>query len=70
MFEITLHEGDCGLATALAAGRMMLQSAPLLTSCIVSVIADNGVFEVLMRLESDGRISETYEAYANKHKLL
>jgi hypothetical protein len=44
--SIEMYDGDCSLATALAAGRMMLQAAPLLTSCKVSIIADNGIFTV------------------------
>jgi hypothetical protein len=68
--EISIHDGDCSLATTLAAGRMMLQSAPLLSSCMVKVIADTGVFVVGLKLEHDGRITEWYEAYKFKQKII
>jgi len=64
--KVEISQGDCSLATALAAGRMLLSSAPLYTSCVVSVVADNGIFSVMLTSQPDGRISETYEAVADK----
>lgn len=68
--EINVHEGDCSLATALAAGRMMLTSAPLLSTCRVSMLTDNGIFSVILVLTESGNITERYEASAFKQKII
>lgn len=68
--NISFSDGDCSLATALAAGRMLLNSAPLLTACRVSVLSDSGVFSVILKLTSDGRITESYEAVKDKQQII
>lgn len=68
--NISFAEGDCSLATALAAGRLMLNSAPLLSVCKVSVLADSGIFSVILKLREDGSISEVYEATKHKQQII
>jgi hypothetical protein len=62
MIYITVFQGDTSLATALAAGRMMLQSAPLLTSCQVAMIGDNCSLKVTLFINDRGNITESYDA--------